>query len=136
MSIMNTPGNVTNVQHGNRQNRNRAPLGQYLVGEPMEREAVDILGPLSITERGNRYILVLADCFTKWTEAYAIPDQESLTITRAIVNEFISRFGVPLPLHSDQARSFEAKLFKDLCDFLRINKTKATSQHPQSNGHV
>lgn len=116
--------------------RNRAPLGQYIVGEPMERVAVDILGPLPVTEHGNRYILVLADCFTKWTEAYAIPDQESLTITRVIVNEFISRFGVPLQLHSDQGRSFEAKLFKDLCDFLQIDKTRTTSQHPQSNGHV
>ena len=40
----------------------------------MERVAVDILGPLPVTERGNRYILVLTDCFTKWTEVYAIPD--------------------------------------------------------------
>ena len=54
--------------------RNRAPLGQYLAGDPMERVAVDILGALPVTERGNRYILVLTDCFTKWTEAYAIPD--------------------------------------------------------------
>jgi hypothetical protein len=52
------------------------------------------------------------------------------------VNEFISRFGVPLQLHSDQDRSFEAKLFKDFCDFLQIDKTRTTSQHPQSNGHV
>ena len=74
---------------------NKAPLGQYLVGEPMERVAVDILGPLPLTERGNRYILVLCDCFTKWTDAYSIPDQESLTIARTIVNEFISRFGTP-----------------------------------------
>ena len=49
---------------------NKAPLGQYLVGEPMERVVVDILGPLPLTERENRYILVLCDCFTKWTEAY------------------------------------------------------------------
>jgi hypothetical protein len=50
--------------------KNRAPLGQYLAGDPMERVAVDILGPLPVTERGNRYILVLTDCFTKWTEVY------------------------------------------------------------------
>ena len=102
----------------------------------MERIAVDILGPLPLTERGNRYILVLCDCFTKWTEAFAIPDQESSTITKTIVNEFICRFGTPLQIHSDQGRSFEAKLFQDLCDFLKIDKTRTTSQHPQSNGNV
>ncbi|CAG2204118.1 unnamed protein product [Mytilus edulis] len=116
--------------------RNKAPLGQYLVGEPMERVAIDILGPLPLTKRQNRYVLVLCDCFSKWTEAYAIPDQESLTIARTIVNEFICRFGSPLQLHSDQERSFEAKLFQDLCDLLKIDKTRSTSQHPQSNGSV
>ncbi|CAG2230871.1 unnamed protein product [Mytilus edulis] len=116
--------------------RNKAPLGQYLVGEPMERVAIDILGPLPLTKRQNRYVLVLCDCFSKWTEAYAIPDQESLTIARTIVNEFICRFGSPLQLHSDQGRSFEAKLFQDLCDLLKIDKTRSTSQHPQSNGSV
>ena len=55
----------------------RAPLGQYLVGETMERVAVDILGPQPLTQQGNRYMLVLCDCFSKWTEAYDILDQES-----------------------------------------------------------
>ncbi|VDI48844.1 Hypothetical predicted protein [Mytilus galloprovincialis] len=36
--------------------RNKAPLGQYLVGEPMERVAIDILGPLPLTKRQNRYV--------------------------------------------------------------------------------
>ncbi|CAC5422630.1 unnamed protein product [Mytilus coruscus] len=79
--------------------RNKAPLGQYLVSEPMERVAIDILGPLPLTKRQKP-------------------------------------FGSPLQLHSDQGRSFEAKLFQDLCDLLKIDKTRSTSQHPQSNGSV
>lgn len=75
---------------------NKAPLHQYLVGEPMERIAIDILGPLPLTEKGNKYIIVICDCFSKWTEAFAIPDQESSTIAKIIVNEFICRFGTPL----------------------------------------
>lgn len=80
---------------------NQAPLRQYL-GEPMERVSVDILGPL--TENGNRYIFVICDCFSKWIEAFAIPDQESPTITRILVDQFICRYGTPLQLHSDQGR--------------------------------
>ena len=34
--------------------KNRAPLGQYLVGEPMERVSIDILGPLPLSKAGNR----------------------------------------------------------------------------------
>lgn len=116
--------------------RYRAPLGQYLVGEPMERVAIDILGPLPITQNNNRYILVLCDCFTKWTEAYAIPNQESETVAKVIVNEFISRFGTPLQIHSDQGQTFESNLFKHLCELLHIDKTRTTSQRPQANGNV
>ena len=41
------------------QKQHKAPLGQYLVGEPMERVALDILGPLPFSTKGNKYILVL-----------------------------------------------------------------------------
>ena len=55
----------------------RAPLQLYQSGSPMERVAVDIAGPLPCTPRGNRYILVAMDYFSKWPEVYGIPDHEA-----------------------------------------------------------
>ena len=46
----------------------------------MQMVAIDILGPLPVTLAGNKYILVAADYFSKWIEAYAIPNQEATTI--------------------------------------------------------
>ena len=43
----------------------RAPMEIVKSGFPMERIAIDILGELPITERGNHYILVIGDYFTK-----------------------------------------------------------------------
>ena len=116
--------------------KNRAPLGSYQVGEPMERIEVDILGPLPLSKHGNRYILVVTDMFTKWTEAMALQNQEASTVSRALVDNFICRFGTPLQLHSDQGRNFESELFKELCSYLGIDKTRTTSFRPQSNGGV
>ena len=42
------------------------------VGSPMQLVAVDILGPLPESRRGNRYILVAGDHFTHWMEAYSM----------------------------------------------------------------
>eukprot|EP00731_Ephydatia_muelleri_P008795 Em0004g1133a len=74
---------------------------------PLQRVAMDIMGPLPETSRGNKYILVIADYFTKWSEAYPIPNMEAITVAKCLVNEFICRFGVPEQLHSDQGRNFE-----------------------------
>ena len=116
--------------------QSRAPLRSYLVGAPMERIRIDVKSLLPQTTRGNKYILVVCDCFTKWTEAYAIPNQESATIIKKVVDELVCRYGAPLQIHSDQGHKFEARTFQQMCDFLGIHKTRTTSMRPQSNGNV
>lgn len=116
--------------------KNHAPLGSYHVGETMERVALDILGPLPLTKKGNKYILVMVDCFSKWTEAVALPDQEASTVAKAFVDTIICHFGTPLQIHTDQGRNFESNLFKEMCNLFQIDKTRTTSYHPQSNGNV
>ncbi|GFT36283.1 retrovirus-related Pol polyprotein from transposon 412 [Trichonephila clavipes] len=54
------------------------------------------------------------DYFTKWPEAYPIPDQEASTVAEVLVQHWISRFGVPLQVHSDQGRNFDSAVCKRL----------------------
>ena len=116
--------------------RGKAPLQLHQVGAPMERVAVDILGPLPTTAAGNRYICVAMDYFTKWPEAYALPNHEAVTVAEALVERFFTRFGVPGELHSDQGREFEAEVFRECCRLLGIRKTRTTPLRPQSDGMV
>ncbi|GFT92066.1 retrovirus-related Pol polyprotein from transposon 412 [Trichonephila clavipes] len=113
--------------------RTRGRLQLYNVGAPFERIAFDILGPLPRSSDDNNNILVVMDYFTKWPEAYPIPEQEASIVAEVLVKHWISHFGVPLQLHSDQGRNFDSAVCKKLCEILAIDKTRTTALHPQSD---
>ena len=102
----------------------------------MECVALHITGPLPLRKMGNPFILVAADSLTKWTEAYAIPDQEANTIIRVFVNEFVSRFDTPLQIHSDKGTNFTSHAFRVMYNFLKIDKTQTLVMRRQSNGNI
>lgn len=114
----------------------KAPMKQCIAERPMQRVAIDILGPLTTTDNGNKYIIVIADYFTKWTEAYAVPDHQASTVAQKIIDNFFTRFGIPEVIHSDQGRDFQSNLFQEMCRLLEIHKTKTTPWHPQSDGMI
>ena len=116
---------VCNRQN-NSQKKPKAHQVQYHAGSPLERIHIDILGALIETPRGNQYVLVMVDQLSKWVECYA----------RTLVSEFIGRFGCPLDLHSEQGRNFESRMFKEVCDILKIVKTRTTPYRPSANGQV
>ena len=97
---------------------------------------MDIVGPLLRTQRGNRYIFTVIDHFTKHAKAYALPDPEAVTIARVLLNEFISRFGVPYIINTDQGANFESYMFKELFQLLNIKKTRTSPYYPQCDGQV
>jgi len=109
-------------------------LQKVPVGAPMDLVTMDVLSGLPTSTDGSKYILVVVDAFTKWVEAYAIPDQEATTCMNAAYQGFFSRFGFPRQLHSDQGRNFEATLVKELCALAGIHKTRTTPYHPRSDG--
>ena len=127
------------VDCGSRKDPRRAPLAplvQSAPSRPYERIALDVLGPLPETLSKNKYVLVIGDYFSKWTEAFAIPNQEAPTVARVLAEQWVCRYGTARSIHSDQGRNFESNVFKELCALLDINKTRTSPYHPQSDGLI
>ena len=83
---------------------------------------MDVAGPFPVSNAGNRYVIVVMDYFSKWPEVYAIPNQETNTITNVFVNNWVCLYGVPIERHSDQGRNFESAVFKEMCEVCGIKK--------------
>ena len=112
----------------------RAPLGSLRLGAPCDFIATDYLGPFPVTDRGNRYLLLLTDHFTKYVEILPVPDMTAKVCASKIVNEFISKWGCPLILHSDQGRSYESRVFREMCRMLEVKKSHTRARNPKGNG--
>ena len=62
----------------------RSGRGRLYAGRPWQVVAVDLVGPMPETERGNRWILVVADHFTRWADALPIEDSTAATVAKVL----------------------------------------------------
>ena len=114
----------------------RAPLSRFLPPDArFDHVHIDLVGPLP-TSQNCTYLLTCVDRFTRWPEAFPIPDSTAATVAQAFVSGWIARFGVPSTITTDKGAQFESALFQHLLSLLGSCRTRTTSYHPQSNGLV
>ena len=112
----------------------KAPLQETpAIKQPFLRCATDIIGPLEVSERKNRYILTLIDYATRWVEATPLKNITADVIVEELMVMF-SRIGIPTELLSDGGPQYTASLMEDALKLLGINHSLAAPYHPQTNG--
>ena len=103
-------------------------------GKPFLQWSADIL-ELAEDEEGHKHVLVMADQFSKWVEAFSLKRQTAEEVARCVV-EVICRFGIMKSLLTDQGRNFESALLKGVCQLMGVKKLRTSIYHPCSNGQV
>ena len=115
------------------QKTRRAPLIPIELSEkPFDRIAMDLIGPLNTSTKGNNYILTVIDYCTKYAEAIPIPDKSCQTVTEAVFENIFCRYGMANELFSD----FTSRYFNDICKILKVNHVTTTAYHPKTDGLV
>src|SRR6266498_2085342 len=97
---------------------------------------IDIVGLLTITRRGNRYIVTAMDYFTKWPIAKAFKEATVKAVSKFIYQKIICKHGCPEVLQSDQGTHFVNRVIEDLTGKFRIKHRLSSPYHPQTNGLV
>ena len=109
---------------------------------PLEMIHLDFLsvGQPGKDQTGNNKksinVLVVTDHFTRFSQTYVTNNQMAPVIAHTLWDKFISQYGWPKKILTDQGQGFESKLFKDLCDIAHIEKIRTCPYRSQGNGQV
>jgi len=113
-----------------------APLQPMVTGAPFERLHVDLTGPNPRSRRGSVFIVTCVDPFTKWAEAFPVPNKEAMTVARVTVEQVICRFGAPVALMTDRGKEVDGQLMAEVCRLLDIDKQRTTAYKASTNAAV
>ena len=100
---------------------------------PNERVHMDLFGPLKVSSRGKKYVLVVTDAFTKYVEVVAIPDKTAEVVAEAFFERWVCRYSVPKKVVTDRGWEFCAEFSEKLYKLLDIQHARTASWHPQTN---
>ena len=114
----------------------RAPMIPLpVIGEPFQRIAMDIVGPLLRSRQGHRYILIICDYATRYPEAFPLKTIDAPHVAEELM-KFFSQVGVPKEILTDQGTNFMSKLLTELYRMLHVQPIRTSLYHFQTDGLV
>lgn len=100
---------------------------------PFAKWGVDIVGPMPPGKGKRKFLLVVVDYFTKWSEAEALATITTANVIKFLWNSVICRFGIPYAFVTDNGKQFDCGPFRAE---LRIRNYYSTPIYPPANGQV
>jgi transposase InsO family protein len=124
------------AQYYRGQPKKKTAMQEMPVGETWERVAIDVTGKHPRSSRGNEYIITVIDHFTKFAEAFPVPNHQAVTVARVLCEQLFSRYGPPIQLLSDNGPEFKSRLIEEVCKWMGIDKINSSPYRPQTNGQI
>jgi hypothetical protein len=116
--------------------RKTSPHNLFSAKGPLESVAMDILGPLPRTKHGNRFLLVIADRYSKVTKTIPLRTVTALSVSRASCDHWAYVYGPHVSLLTDNGPQFTAKFFQAVRAELGSQKVLTTAYNNHTKRQV
>ena len=99
----------------------------------LERSCVHRFSLHVDTLRGNQYLLMVEDSFSRYWHMYPILNKEANTIAKVLMDKHFNVYGLPDQLHSNDGKEFVNNLWRELFSEFKIQHTTTPPNNPSSN---
>jgi hypothetical protein len=90
-------------------------------------------GPLPKSKKGNQYVLVMVEYFSKTVVLVPTRDKEPATVAEAFTRMVLTRYGAPAEVVTDRGGEFGG-VFQECLDAALVEYRATSAYHPQANG--
>ena len=106
--------------------------GVIIANNPMDLVCVDFtkVDPLKDSKEN---ILVLTDAFTKFSQAFVIPNQKVITVAKILVDKWFYVCSIPACIHSDKGHSFDNEIMSHLYAMYGVEQSTTTPYNLHGN---
>ena len=104
--------------------------------KPFQTVGIDLLGPLPLSLKGNRFVLTVLDHFSHWPILLPVPNKEARTLAEALFMNVICEHGAFERLLSDRENTLAAPVVAALVRLMKTKRVFTSAYQPSTNGMV
>lgn len=101
-----------------------------------EKIHLDLYGPLTMSNYGNKYVLTIQDDLSKFSLAFAMPNKEAVTVSKILLERVFCVFGFPMQIMHDGGLEFVNEVLRGICDILGVEQLVTAAYHHESMGAI
>uniref|UniRef100_A0A0K0ENQ8 CCHC-type domain-containing protein n=1 Tax=Strongyloides stercoralis TaxID=6248 RepID=A0A0K0ENQ8_STRER len=100
---------------------------------PGQALAIDVLGPIDVSEQNNKYILLTVDCYSKYVTLSPIASQEFENIALSLLQNVFMKHGYYPIIHADNASNFKSSMLKEWLSKMNIVMNHSSEYYHKGN---
>lgn len=104
--------------------------------QAFDKLSIDTIGPLSITENGNRFALTILCNLSKYLIIIPIQNKEAKTVAKALFENVFLNYGLCYSILTDMGTEYVNNVMSEVSKLLDISHQTSTPYHPQTMGGV
>ncbi len=108
----------------------------FFANGPGDIVHLDFVGPLPMSNSGNKMIFTMMDRFTGFVQATATPDSTAELVIEKLADAWMKFMGIPNKLLTDRGTDFRAKITRCWRALFGVEGLFTTEYHPATNGKL